>query len=272
MGDSKLLVYFDGGTRANGTAFAVAGAGAVVYRDGVKVAEVVLPLPAVRSNNVAEYEGLLAGLHLLGNAGEAEGEECTVRGDSALVVGHLTRRMACSEELKPYLTRATLMVSSLQRRLTMRIEHVARERNVDADALSNAAMDLVQSRRPTRQQQETMLANFRRSGLGKALSLVEMGKAYRKVVAQPWFCGHEYSTTVLTSVGGTVVRGVSRRAQLLTATEDVIMKIRDHTRESRPEQQENSPFPPHLEWAATFLPEELSGRVDAGKAGLEGEG
>eukprot|EP00659_Diplonema_papillatum_P014191 gene14191-21754_t len=59
------------------------------------VAEVVLPLPAV----------LLAGLHLLGNAGEAEGEECTVRGDSALVVEHLTRRMACSE-LKPYLTRA----------------------------------------------------------------------------------------------------------------------------------------------------------------------
>ncbi|KAJ9447676.1 69 kDa paraflagellar rod protein [Diplonema papillatum] len=206
MGDSRLLVYFDGGARANGTAFAVAGAGAVVYRDGVKVAEVVLPLPTVRSNNVAEYEGLLAGLHLLGDAGEAEGEECTVRGDSALVVGHLARRMACSEELKPYLTRAALKVSSLQRRLTLHIEHVAREQNTDADALSNAAMDLVQRQRPTRQQQETMLANFRRSGLGKALSLIEMGKAYGKVVAQPWFCGHEYSTTVLTSVGGTVVR------------------------------------------------------------------
>ncbi|KAJ9442413.1 hypothetical protein DIPPA_24734, partial [Diplonema papillatum] len=177
MGDSRLLVYFDGGARANGTAFAVAGAGAVVYRDGVKVAEVVLPLPTVRSNNVAEYEGLLAGLHLLGDAGEAEGEECTVRGDSALVVGHLARRMACSEELKPYLTRAALKVSSLQRRLTLHIEHVARELNTDADALSNAAMDLVQRQRPTRQQQETMLANFRRSGLGKALSLIEMGKA-----------------------------------------------------------------------------------------------
>ncbi|KAJ9443878.1 hypothetical protein DIPPA_17258 [Diplonema papillatum] len=151
MGDSRLLVYFDGGARANGTAFAVAGAGAVVYRDGVKVAEVVLPLPTVRSNNVA-------GLHLLGDAGEAEGEECTVQGDSALVVGHLARRMACSEELTPYLTRAALKVSSLQRRLTLHIEHVARELNTDADALSNAAMDLVQRQRPTRQQQETMLA------------------------------------------------------------------------------------------------------------------
>ncbi|KAJ9435046.1 hypothetical protein DIPPA_17849 [Diplonema papillatum] len=73
--------------------------------------------------------------------------------------------------------RAALKVSSLQRRLTLHIEHVARELNTDADALSNTAMDLVQRQRPTWQQQETMLANFRRSGLGKALSLIEMGKA-----------------------------------------------------------------------------------------------
>ncbi|KAJ9444735.1 hypothetical protein DIPPA_25429 [Diplonema papillatum] len=77
MGDSRLLVCFDGGARANGTAFAVAGAGAVMYRDGVKVSEVILPLPTVRSNNVAEYEAVLAGLHLLNEANDADGTQCT---------------------------------------------------------------------------------------------------------------------------------------------------------------------------------------------------
>ncbi|KAJ9460018.1 hypothetical protein DIPPA_25045 [Diplonema papillatum] len=181
MGDSRLLVCFDGGARANGTAFAVAGAGAVMYRDGVKVSEVILPLPTVRSNNVAEYEAVLAGLHLLNEANDADGTQCTVRGDSALVVGQLLRRLACSEELKPYQTRAARMVSSLQRRMTVRIEHVKRERNTDADALRNAAMDLVQRQRPTPRRQEKMLTDFRRYALGKALSLVEMGKAYKKV-------------------------------------------------------------------------------------------
>ncbi|KAJ9460510.1 hypothetical protein DIPPA_25232 [Diplonema papillatum] len=84
------------------------------------------------------------------------------------------------------------MVSSLQRRMAVRIEHVKRERNTDADALSNAAMDLVQRQRPTPRRQEKMLADFRRSALGKALSLVEMGKAHKKVMGQPWYYGHEY--------------------------------------------------------------------------------
>ncbi|KAJ9461299.1 hypothetical protein DIPPA_31622 [Diplonema papillatum] len=199
-----------------------------MYRDGVKVSEVILPLPTGRSNNVAEYEAVLAGLHLLNEANDADGTQCTVRGDSALVVGQLLRRLACSEELKPYQTRAARMVSSLQRRMTVRIEHVKRERNTDADALSNAAMDLVQRQRPTPRRQEKMLTDFRRSALGKALSLVEMGKAYKKVTGQPWFYGHEYSSTVLTSLGGTVVRGVSRRAQLSEATEGIIVRIREH--------------------------------------------
>ncbi|KAJ9457450.1 hypothetical protein DIPPA_30216 [Diplonema papillatum] len=56
-----VAIYFDGGARANGTAFAVAGAGAVLYKEGVKYAQIVLPLPNVRSNNVAEYEDFSRG-------------------------------------------------------------------------------------------------------------------------------------------------------------------------------------------------------------------
>ncbi|KAJ9437137.1 hypothetical protein DIPPA_35665 [Diplonema papillatum] len=90
---------------------------------------------------------------------------------------------------------------ALRQRLTLRAEHVKREDNVDADALSNAAMDLVQRQRPTREQQEADLAAFRASGLGKAMSLGELGSAYKKVTGRPWFYGHECATTILTSVG-----------------------------------------------------------------------
>ncbi|KAJ9442265.1 Ribonuclease HI [Diplonema papillatum] len=251
-----IAVYFDGGARANGTAFAVAGAGAVLYKEGVKVSQIVLPLPNVRSNNIAEYEGMLAGLQLLEEAEGTEGKQCTIRGDSALVIGQTNRKMACSEDLKPLLTRAIEKMVALRQRLTLRAEHVKREENVDADALSNAAMDLVQQQRPTREQQEADLAAFRASGLGKAMSLVELGSAYKKVTGRPWFYGHECATTILTSVGGTVVRGASRRAQLTETTDAVILGIREHVRTQKPTRTETALYPQHLEWAATYIPEE----------------
>ncbi|KAJ9453696.1 hypothetical protein DIPPA_04603 [Diplonema papillatum] len=163
--------------------------------------------------------------------------------------------MACSEDLKPLLTRAIEKMVALRQRLTLRAEHVKREENVDADALSNAAMDLVQKQRRPRKQQEADLAAFRVSGLGKAMSLAELGNAYKKVTGRPWFHGHECATTVLTSVGGTVVRGASRRVQLSEATEAVILGIQEHVRMLRPGQSETALFPRHLEWAATFVPE-----------------
>ncbi|KAJ9448178.1 hypothetical protein DIPPA_17609 [Diplonema papillatum] len=85
---------------------------------------------------------------------------------------------------------------ALRQRLTLRAEHVKREDNVDADALSNTAMDLVQRQRPPREQQEADLAAFRASGLGKAMSLGELGSAYKKVTGRPWFYGHECATTL----------------------------------------------------------------------------
>ncbi|KAJ9445121.1 hypothetical protein DIPPA_30396 [Diplonema papillatum] len=142
---------------------------------------------------------------------------------------------------------------ALRQRLTLRAEHVKREENVDADALSNAAMDLVQRQRPTREQQEADLAAFRASELGKAMSL---GGAYKKVTGRPWFYGHECATTILTSVGGTVVRGASRRAQLTETTDAVILGIREHIRTLRPTQTETTLYSQHLEWAATYIPEE----------------
>ncbi|KAJ9469936.1 putative glycosomal membrane protein [Diplonema papillatum] len=221
--EDGIAVYFDGGARGNGTAFAVAGAGAVLYRNGKKEAEIVLPLPNVRTNNVAEYEGLLASLELLQQVRVEREVRCVVRGDSALAVGQVTRRTSCSEQLRPMLTRASTRISAIQQRLQVAVEHVRRERNRDADALSNAAMDVVQRSRPPRQEQMLLLRQLQKSLLGKALSLIELGSSYTKVTKRPWHFGFDTPTTILTSLGGTIVRGVSCRAQITRAAEDVIL-------------------------------------------------
>ncbi|HLS39423.1 MAG TPA: reverse transcriptase-like protein, partial [Ornithinicoccus sp.] len=84
----RLVVEADGGSRGNP---GVAGYGAVV-RDadtGQLLAERAAPL-GLASNNVAEYEGLIAGLQAVLDLGLAEMAEVTVRMDSKLVVMQMT--------------------------------------------------------------------------------------------------------------------------------------------------------------------------------------
>ena len=57
------MLWFDGGSRGNGSAGAVAGSGAVMYRGDIKVWEGGHYLGCT-TNNVAEYSGLLLGLEV----------------------------------------------------------------------------------------------------------------------------------------------------------------------------------------------------------------
>ncbi|KAJ9439247.1 Potassium channel AKT2 [Diplonema papillatum] len=141
---SGLCLYFDGGSRQNGTALAVAGAGAVVYEDGKKIAEVIVPLGRT-TNNVAEFSALVGGLHLLGEQPPSVQGPVTVRGDSKVVIGTMKKTAQCKPILRPYLLQATASMGALAPRFKFNLEHVARDRNTDADALSNAAMDQVQA-------------------------------------------------------------------------------------------------------------------------------
>ncbi|KAJ9441846.1 Ribonuclease HI [Diplonema papillatum] len=139
-----LCMYFDGGSRQNGTALAVAGAGAVIYKDGLKLAETTVPLGRT-TNNVAEYNGLIAGIRLLGEQpGDVEGP-VKVRGDSQVVIGPVNGTAMCKPNLRPYFLQARASMADLTPRFEFSLEHVPRSRNVDADALSNAAMDRVQA-------------------------------------------------------------------------------------------------------------------------------
>lgn len=137
----RLVVEADGGSRGNP---GVAGYGAVV-RDadtGQLLAERAAPL-GLASNNVAEYEGLIAGLQAVLDLGLAEMAEVTVRMDSKLVVMQMTGEWKIKHE---DMRRLALQARDLQRQIqaragTVSYEWVPRGENLTADKLSNVGMD-----------------------------------------------------------------------------------------------------------------------------------
>ena len=138
MGRS-LLVYADGGSRGNP---GVAGYGAVVLdaASGDLLAERAEPLGKA-SNNVAEYSGLIAGLRA---AVEIDpGAEIEVRLDSKLVVEQMAGRWKIKHEdmRRLALQARDLTASVVAAGGTVRYEWVPREKNLQADKLSNVAMD-----------------------------------------------------------------------------------------------------------------------------------
>jgi broad specificity phosphatase PhoE/ribonuclease HI len=130
----NLVVEADGGSRGNP---GPAGYGAVVKDpDGQVLAEAADSL-GVATNNVAEYQGLIAGLRsVLDLAGEGAAVE--VRMDSKLVIEQMAGRWKIKNEgLRPLASEA----AGLARRLRVTWQWIPRERNRDADRLANEAMD-----------------------------------------------------------------------------------------------------------------------------------
>jgi probable phosphoglycerate mutase len=129
-----VIVEADGGSRGNP---GPAGYGALV-RDaatGELLAERSEGL-GVATNNVAEYQGLIAGLEA---AAELGATEVDVRMDSKLVIEQMAGRWRVKHaNLQPLASTAATLVRRLG---TVRFEWVPRARNADADRLANEAMD-----------------------------------------------------------------------------------------------------------------------------------
>jgi probable phosphoglycerate mutase len=93
------------------------------------------------TNNVAEYQGVLAGLRQARLLGAAR---VLLRADSLLVVNQqLGRWKVRNEGLRPLAEEARRLARGFQR---VTWQHVPRERNRRADALANRAMDALVSR------------------------------------------------------------------------------------------------------------------------------
>lgn len=130
----RLIVEADGGSRGNP---GPAGYGAVV-RDaetGQVLAECSDGL-GVTTNNVAEYQGLIAGL---GAAAELGGTDVAVRLDSKLVVEQMCGRWKIKHApLQRLALRANELVGGFT---SVTFEWVPRASNAHADRLANEAMD-----------------------------------------------------------------------------------------------------------------------------------
>lgn len=129
----KLVVHVDGGSRGNP---GPAAAAAVLSTPDGEVVDEASEVLGVATNNVAEYRGVLLGLARARALGATEVE---VVNDSELVARQINGRYKVKHpDMKPLFLQAKEALGGFER---WSIRNVPRERNVDADALVNQALD-----------------------------------------------------------------------------------------------------------------------------------
>jgi ribonuclease HI len=130
---AELIAHIDGAARGNP---GPASYGVVVESaDGAARAAFSSCLGRT-TNNVAEYEALLAALDY---ALRQATRRLVVLSDSELLVRQLEGRYKVkSPDLKPRFERAREMIARLE---SFRIRHVPRSQNAEADRLANQALD-----------------------------------------------------------------------------------------------------------------------------------
>jgi ribonuclease HI len=131
--DEALRIHFDGASRGNP---GEAGFGVHVSApDGRTVAELYGHLGRA-TNNVAEYQGLL---HALRWALARGTDAVEIFSDSQLLVRQMAGRYRVKNPgLQPLHREASELMARFER---IRITHVPREQNREADALANRALD-----------------------------------------------------------------------------------------------------------------------------------
>ena len=130
---SMIRVYIDGGARGNP---GPAGYGVRIEdADGTLIDELYDGL-GITTNNVAEYNGLLAALKWAIDHGH---QQVQVRADSELLVKQMRGEYRVKHPgLQPLAARARLLIGQLD---DVTFQHVRREENKEADRLSNLGMD-----------------------------------------------------------------------------------------------------------------------------------
>ena len=128
-----ITAYIDGGARGNP---GPAGYGVRIESADGSVIEELHGALGLATNNVAEYNGLLAALRWAVDRGA---KDVRIRSDSELLVRQMTGHYKVKHPgLQPLAAQARLLLMQLGR---VTFEHVRREQNVEADRLSNLAMD-----------------------------------------------------------------------------------------------------------------------------------
>ena len=125
---------FDGCSKGNP---GPAGAGAVIYRNGVEIWADSKFVGTKETNNVAEYSGLIMGLH---EALRRNITHITVLGDSELIIKQMNKQYAVkSANIKAYHDMAASLAKQFA---SIQFKHVYRNHNTRADELSNLGLEI----------------------------------------------------------------------------------------------------------------------------------
>ncbi len=128
-----ITAYCDGGSRGNP---GPAGYGVFIQGERGEVLGELSDFLGIRTNNVAEYSGLLAAL---GFALEHGHPHLRVISDSELMVKQMQGKYRVnSPDLKPLYEEAKCRAAQLRK---FEMQHVLRGKNKEADRLANEAMD-----------------------------------------------------------------------------------------------------------------------------------
>ena len=134
------VAYTDGGSRGNP---GPSGYGVVVLGEDGRVLGELSEFLGMRTNNVAEYSGLLAALEFALAKGHPR---LRVVSDSELMVKQIRGQYRVqSPDLRPLYEEAKRRIAKLE---AFQIEHVLRGKNKKADELANQAMDRGMRRSP----------------------------------------------------------------------------------------------------------------------------
>lgn len=137
---ADYIIYTDGGARGNP---GIAGAGVFITNgEGKVLKEIARPL-GKQTNNFAEYSAVLIGFEEMKKIvpkPRRKNTQLEFRMDSELIQRQLSNQYQIKEEtLFPfYIKIHNLMVAEFP---LVTFNHVRREKNLDADRLSNEAMD-----------------------------------------------------------------------------------------------------------------------------------
>jgi ribonuclease HI len=128
-----IVAYIDGGARGNP---GPAGYGVRIQSADGSVLDELHGGLGIATNNVAEYNGLLAALEW---AIRNKANRVHIRADSELLVKQMRGEYKVKNPgLQPLHARARLLAAELD---DVKFEHVRREFNKEADRLSNLGMD-----------------------------------------------------------------------------------------------------------------------------------
>jgi ribonuclease HI len=134
----RLTLHVDGASRGNP---GPSSFGAILLDESDRVLEELSGFLGRATNNVAEYQGLLAGL---AKALEHSPDHLTVKSDSQLLTNQLLLKYRVKDpKLIPLFDRAKTLLKQFPQ---VEILHIPREENRPADVLANNALEREASR------------------------------------------------------------------------------------------------------------------------------